>query len=151
MSTLFYPLPHFPLENKMSNTGFINFIQRLKINSFWANCCLKKSHCFKGCVHCTFASLFCISKREPRCYLGLIWWCFTSFSPSMWISQLRLGVFWKLLLMKKQWIVLHYLRVFFQKDAFMILFMHVLLINSSILSQSVPIFNVSIIYPLFLQ
>ena len=53
---------------------------------------------------------------------------------------------------KKQWTVLSYLRqfFFFQKDAFMILYMHVLYSNNfSILSQSVPISHVSIIFNYF--
>ena len=39
------------------------------------------------------------------CELGLIWWRYKSFSQSMWISQICLGVFWKLLFIKKQSIV----------------------------------------------
>ena len=46
------------------------------------------------------------------------WVLASPYSPSMWISQLRQGVFWKLLLIKKQWIVLRYLRGFFSKRRF---------------------------------
>ena len=41
----FYKLPC--MEQRI--TGFIYFIQRLKINSFSNNSCVKEPHCLKNC------------------------------------------------------------------------------------------------------
>ena len=107
-------------------------------------------------------SLECI---QTGCQPGLIWWRYMSISKFMWISQLHLGVFLKLLFIKKNSELKEFTvffsmngsfnieKVLLQKDNFMILYMHMLyLIIFSTLSWSVPTFHVylSIIYQLFL-